>query len=329
MLQLLTLQIQDVIEILDIPEVETVQNDVLEEDDVLQENEVEENFGIAMPIQAIINTNSESPIPDQGKGKQAAIIASLPPIFPTSDSTSEPTTNTSTENVQITFPIQQVEQRRASNPGVPEDAPAMSTRSRTRRQAYAAALQTTDDLAPFHAAFAVSLEKSSTPSTVRRMHRDSMPSEPKHWREMFRHPFAKDFMTAAVKEAGDLSKREIYELVNEGKQKRIPLTWVFKYKFDIDGFITKFKARLCVRGDLQTISEETYAATLAARTFRFLMAITAVFDMDIHQYDAVLAFLNNDLDEEIHCELSNEFKIPGKLWRLRKALYGLKQTPIL
>jgi hypothetical protein len=58
--------------------------------------------------------------------------------------------------------------------------------------------------------------------------------------------------------------------------KVIPLTWVFTYKLDTDGYLTKFKARICVRGDLQSRSNKgTYAATLAARTFRTLMAMTA------------------------------------------------------
>ncbi|OBT60439.1 hypothetical protein VE03_10387 [Pseudogymnoascus sp. 23342-1-I1] len=41
------------------------------------------------------------------------------------------------------------------------------------------------------------------------------------------------------------------------------------------------KARLVVRGDLQrySIHDETYAATLASKTFRALMAITAYFDL--------------------------------------------------
>jgi hypothetical protein len=40
--------------------------------------------------------------------------------------------------------------------------------------------------------------------------------------------------------------------------------WVFTYKFDKDGYLLKHKARLVARGDLQTLEEETYAATLAA-----------------------------------------------------------------
>ena len=57
--------------------------------------------------------------------------------------------------------------------------------------------------------------------------------------------------------------------------------WVFTYKFDTNGYLIKYKARICVRGDLQKFGlQDTYAATLAARTFRTLMAITAYFDLE-------------------------------------------------
>ena len=77
------------------------------------------------------------------------------------------------------------------------------------------------------------------------------------------------------------------------------------------------------------IQQDTYAATLAARTFRALMAISAAFDLDIYQYDAVSAFINSPIDDEIFCECPEGFDKPGYCWKLRKALYGLKQAPIL
>ena len=47
------------------------------------------------------------------------------------------------------------------------------------------------------------------------------------------------------------------------------------------GYLEKYKARLCIRGDLQESSrEDNYAATLAARTFRALMAIAAPYDLE-------------------------------------------------
>ena len=45
-----------------------------------------------------------------------------------------------------------------------------------------------------------------------------------------------------------------------------------------------------------------YAATLTARSFRFLMALTAKFDLKTQQLDAVNAFTNNTLDEEIYVD---------------------------
>ena len=104
---------------------------------------------------------------------------------------------------------------------------------------------------------------------------------------------------------------------------------MFKYKYDTDGYLNKFKARICVRGDLQNTQQDTYAATLAYRTFRALMAITAAFDLEIVQLDAVNAFLNSDINEEIYVHYPEGFKQPGQALRLRRALYGLRQSPLL
>ena len=63
----------------------------------------------------------------------------------------------------------------------------------------------------------------------------------------------------------------------------IPMRWVFDYKSDEHGFVTRFKARLCVRGDMQMPDDQdTRTSTLAARTFRTLIAIITRFDLDIY-----------------------------------------------
>jgi hypothetical protein len=72
--------------------------------------------------------------------------------------------------------------------------------------------------------------------------------------------------------------------------------WVFTYKFDEDGYLYRFKARLVVRGDLQQPYRDTYAATLAARTFRALVAIANQFGLELLQYDVPNAFLNATLN---------------------------------
>jgi hypothetical protein len=106
--------------------------------------------------------------------------------------------------------------------------------------------------------------------------------------------------------------------------------WVFTYKFDTDGYLTKFKARLVVRGDRQPpTGKDNYAATLAARVFRFLMAIAAQFDLEMYQLDAVNAFTNSELDEVIYIQYPDGFKQPGFCLHLLRALYGLRRSPLL
>ena len=106
--------------------------------------------------------------------------------------------------------------------------------------------------------------------------------------------------------------------------------WVYTYKFNPDGKFKKCKARLVARGDQQkTTKQETYAATLAARSFRILMAIAARFGLELVQYDAVNAFVNATLKDTIYMRMPTGHRIPGKILRLNKALYGLRQSPLL
>jgi Reverse transcriptase (RNA-dependent DNA polymerase) len=149
---------------------------------------------------------------------------------------------------------------------------------------------------------------------------------------MLKHSHKLEFMQAADLEWTTLSKMKILEILerSQATTKPLPLTWVFRYKFDKHGFLQKFKARICVRGDLQPLTEkDTYAATLAARSFRTLMALAARWDLEIRQLDAVNAFPNSELDEEVYIELPDGYKLPGKVGRLLRALYGLRRSPLL
>jgi hypothetical protein len=108
--------------------------------------------------------------------------------------------------------------------------------------------------------------------------------------------------------------------------------WVFTYKFDEDGYIhlLKSKARLVVRGDLQEQYGDTYAATLAARLFRALMALACAFNLKAMQYNMLNAFLNATLDRALHVRTPDGFQEKyGQVLRLLRALYGLKEAPRL
>ncbi|EED15704.1 conserved hypothetical protein [Talaromyces stipitatus ATCC 10500] len=71
----------------------------------------------------------------------------------------------------------------------------------------------------------------------------------------------------------------------------------------------KCKARFVVRGDQEKRDDtrDTYAATLAARSFRIFIAIAARFNLELKQYDAVNAFVNAILDEEIFMRMAPRY----------------------
>jgi len=67
------------------------------------------------------------------------------------------------------------------------------------------------------------------------------------------------------------------------------------------------------------------ATILASTTFRTLIAITAKFNLETTQIDAVNTFIYYNLDEVIYIKLPAEFNKgkTDKVLRLRKALYRL------
>lgn len=196
----------------------------------------------------------------------------------------------------------------------------------TRRAAYLTDIKQSDTLPALYGAFATGIRHNQ-----KRLHRDELPPPPRSWKELQAHPYKDGFTEAANKEYNDLEQRGTFESVKRTSSLDvIPVTWVFTYKFDTDGYLVKFKARLCVRGDLQRLSEkDTYAATLAAKIFRAMMAIVAAFNLETWQCDAVNAFANSLIDETVYIEFPDGFRQKGRCLLLRRALYGLRRSPLL
>jgi hypothetical protein len=238
-----------------------------------------------------------------------------PTTLPTPENTPEPVHRASREIVGNVGPSNVVQGSRTKRPT-----------EKARQQAYFTDLDRPEELPGYHAAFAAGIQYGRG-----RLHRDQMPPPPRTWKDLQTHPYREGFHTAATKEYQDLERRNTFKSVPKtSKMTTIPLIWVFTYKFDTDGYLVKFKARLCVRDDLQPLTnQDNYAATLAARTFRALMATTAAFNLETWQADAVNAFTNSDLDETVYCDCPEGFKLPGSCLRLLHALYELRRSPLL
>ncbi|KJZ72743.1 hypothetical protein HIM_07935 [Hirsutella minnesotensis 3608] len=167
-----------------------------------------------------------------------------------------------------------------------------------------------------------------------RIHRSVLPPLPSRHRDLDDHLLGQYFKEAEGEHLK--SHREMGSWL-EVKSKDVPrkitildCMWVYVYKFDKHGYFKNCKARLVVRGDQQARSgQSTYAATLAGRSFRTLMAISARFDLELIQYDAVNAFVNAQLDEEVYMKMPPGHRRQGYLLRLVKALYGLRKSPLL
>ena len=137
-------------------------------------------------------------------------------------------------------------------------------------------------------------------SLKHRLYRKNVPPEPKSWKDLQTHPYHSQFTQAAQAEMDQHWARGTLKKIPlvQAKQHPTLLKWVFKYKLDKRGYIKRFKVRLVFRGDLQApLATDTYAATLAAKSFRMMIVIATKWDLTVWQLDAVSTFTNNILED--------------------------------
>ena len=89
------------------------------------------------------------------------------------------------------------------------------------------------------------------------------------------------------------------------------------------------KSRWVVRGFQQKYGidyHETFATVARNSSYRLVLALAAIFGLNVFQFDIKTAFLYGNLDETIYMELPHGFEVPGHVCHLRKSIYGLKQA---
>lgn len=136
-------------------------------------------------------------------------------------------------------------------------------------------------------------------------------NEPKTVAEIQKRKDAHHWQNAMKEEIDALNLNDTWTMVNLPKGANLIKTkWVFKLKRDNDGNIVRYKARLVAKGFTQRYGvdyEETFAPVVRYSSIRFLIAHAVRCNMKIHQMDAVTAFLQSDVKENIFLEQPEGF----------------------
>jgi hypothetical protein len=123
-----------------------------------------------------------------------------------------------------------------------------------------------------------------------------------------------------------LERYKVWRIVKKTQGMRIlDARWVYTQK------PTGWKARWVAKGYRQVEgidNNETHAAVAHKDTHRVFLSFVHHFDLHCNQLDIVSAFLNGDLEEEIHVYPPELSGIPdGHVLLLNKSLYGTIQAP--
>ena len=129
------------------------------------------------------------------------------------------------------------------------------------------------------------------------------------YREAMEGPHRKEFEKAMQKEIADLEKHGAWQgtlrsAIPLGSEV-VPLMWAFRIKRLPNGDFDKFKARLVVRGDLQSDERETFALVVKWSTIGAALVFTLKMGLKTRQIDFDNAFVQAELAEKdsIFCTL--------------------------
>ncbi|KAF8056151.1 Retrovirus-related Pol polyprotein from transposon TNT 1-94 [Scenedesmus sp. PABB004] len=157
--------------------------------------------------------------------------------------------------------------------------------------------------------------------------------EPTTYAGAMASPQASEWTAAMAEEHSSLLGHGTWDLrLPPRGTKLIPCRWVYKIKYNTDGSVERFKARLVVKGFHQRAGidyHEVFAPVIKYSSFRALCALAAANDWELYHVDIKTAFLNGDVEEELWMQQPPGFEQgpPGFACKLRRSLYGLKQAP--
>ncbi|KAH9697399.1 hypothetical protein KPL71_023589 [Citrus sinensis] len=159
--------------------------------------------------------------------------------------------------------------------------------------------------------------------------------EPNSYREAMSSKNSRNWIKAMREEIDSLVRNQTWILVpNPGNRKIVSCKWIFKKKEGIPGVEdSRYKARLVARGFTQKEGidfNEIFSPVVKHSSIRILLAMVALFDLELEQMDVKTAFLHGNLEEKILMSQPEGFEEQGHeeyVCLLKRSLYGLKQSP--
>jgi hypothetical protein len=156
--------------------------------------------------------------------------------------------------------------------------------------------------------------------------------EPRNQYTVLGSQYEEEWLIAEQNEFEALQKCDTWEIVDLPHDRvALPHTMVYKMKTNHLGVVVKYKARLCVRGDIAQEGidyHETFAPVSRLESIRLFLALTVLWGLQPDQSDVDNAYVNAPLREEVYMTVPTRLKnVPrGKVLKLKKALYGLPQS---
>ena len=164
---------------------------------------------------------------------------------------------------------------------------------------------------------------------------DDMPSV----KGALKGPHRDKWLAAIEAEYNSLDEHNTWVLVPQPKHARaIDVKLVLKRKRDRHGEITKYKARLVLRGDQCESYDaltQLYTPVACIPSFRLMCSIAAEHDYELNSLDFTTAFLNADCNTTVYAKQASyrEVKLDDNgvpmVYRMRKSCYGLPFAPKL
>jgi hypothetical protein len=154
--------------------------------------------------------------------------------------------------------------------------------------------------------------------------------------EAMRSPDRERWKEAAQAEIDALVKKGTWLEVpmSSAEKKVLPGTWTFRRKRTPAGEIKKYKARYCVRGDLEDTHEEHSSPVCHFSSVRLFVVLTLILQWQTCSIDFSNAFVQSEMpaDKPMWIHLPRGFRSDHShriCLHLQKSLYGTKIAPLL